>query len=509
MKIDTIPPTAYAGPDLSVKEDDSVFLNGSGTFDLGVIAYYNWSFGDGDYQNGTDPVVTHVYGNEGVYIVGLNVTDMSGFWDLDYASIYVDNVNPMADAGEDQTVFEGELIVFNGNGTIDTPSDEPSLIYTWYFGDGMVGSGKSTTHAYDDDGGFVATLVVLDDDGATSSDTLTVTVLNLDPSIEPVPPQTITEGMPFKLQILATDVGGDTLSFSDDSTLFDIDAQSGIISFVPTDADVGVHSVKIDVVDDDGGGNAANFVLTILNMNDAPVITSTPTGVGIVGTEYQYDITVWDEDFLTPMGDQIAYGLDLSPSGMSVDANGYLTWTPTADQGFRSWDVIVNVSDGQASVLQTFVIVVQGTTNVTNQPPEIQNPEVTESAGVHTFKVTYLDADGDKPDRVLVVIDGSDLEMIRDSEADYFNGTTYSLELEVTAGRHTYWFKAYDAEGEIASTSSAEFRVAEPEEIDWMPVVLLVLLIIVLVLLIVQQFIVNRKQSKENEPPEAEESRST
>jgi predicted GH43/DUF377 family glycosyl hydrolase len=505
MKIDTIPPTAYAGPDLSVKEDDRVFLNGSATFDLGVIAYYNWSFGDGDHQNGTDPVVTHVYGNEGVYVVGLNVTDMAGFWDLDYASIYVDNVNPGADAGEDQTVFEGELVIFNGNGTTDTPSDELALIYTWYFGDGMVGSGKSTTHAYDDDGVFVATLVVLDDDGATSSDTLMVTVLNLDPSIAPVPPQTGTEGVPYTLQILATDVGGDTVSFSDDSTLFEINSQSGIISFVPTDADVGVHAVNIDVVDEDGGASTANFALTILNVNDAPVITSAPTGIGIVGTEYRYDIVVWDDDFLTPSGDQISYGLDRSPSGMSVDASGHLTWTPTTDQEDRSWDIIVNVSDGEASDLQTFVIAVQGTTDTTNRAPELHNPEVTVSEGIYLFKVTYLDADGDEPSKVLVVIDGADLEMSRDSDADYINGTTYTLELEVPAGRHTYWFKAHDAEGKPTSTSSAEFRVTEQEEYDWIPMALLILLMVVLVFMIVQQFLMRRKQTEEKEPPETEE----
>jgi predicted GH43/DUF377 family glycosyl hydrolase len=509
LKIDTLPPSADAGFDISVDEDEIAHLNASASKDLGLIAYYNWSFGDGNYDNGTSPTPGHSYTRAGIYSVILNVTDHAGFWDVDSVLVFVSNMNPVARAGPDITVEEGQTVSFDGSASYDTQSDNPNLIHTWYFGDGTVGSGITTSHTYNDDGAYLVTLVVTDDDGAASFDTLTATVTNENPRMSAVPPQTAVEESPFVLQITAEDVSGDKLTFSDNSTMLDIDPASGIVSFFPSNSDVGVHFIKVEVMDDDGGISSVDFTMTIQNVNDGPIITSTPLNVAMEETVYEYHVRVWDDDFLTPSGDEIVYNLDVHPPGMNIYPSGLIAWTPTKDQGDKSWNVVVNASDGEAYELQTFVIEVQEIdSEVVNHAPVLENPQVTEVPGrtnTYLFTVVYKDTDGDPPEEALVVIDGTSYDMSRASEDDYEHGTQFGLQLYLPARSHTYWFKARDINGAYASTSSEELDVTEAPELDLAPILLTILIIVGVVLIILQILLMRRTKLKEKDPPSAQE----
>jgi predicted transcriptional regulator len=52
--------------------------------------------------------------------------------------------------------------------------------YDWDFGDGTQGTGETLAHTYEDNGVYTVTLTVTDDEGGTSSDTITVYVENID-----------------------------------------------------------------------------------------------------------------------------------------------------------------------------------------------------------------------------------------------------------------------------------------------------------------------------------------
>ncbi|MEM1553195.1 MAG: PKD domain-containing protein [Candidatus Bathyarchaeia archaeon] len=53
------------------------------TPDGGTIVNYAWDFGDGNITTSDNPVITHIYGEAGDYIVTLNVTDSEGRWDTE------------------------------------------------------------------------------------------------------------------------------------------------------------------------------------------------------------------------------------------------------------------------------------------------------------------------------------------------------------------------------------------------------------------------------------------
>jgi hypothetical protein len=382
-------PAADAGLDDFTYEDSPVTFDGSGSTDNTSIANYTWDFGDGYFGFGVNP--SHTYTLQGVYQVILNVSNVFGLWDIDLVNITVDNVNPIANTGSDKSIDEGEQTNFNGSDSYDTSSDIATLNYTWYFGDGEIGYGKVITHTYIDNGTYLVTLEVRDDDGAVNSDILNITVFNLPPSISSVPPQVLWEDSPFTLQINATDVLGDTITFLDNSSIFDISPTTGLISFTPINDDVGVYLVNISAMDDDGGVSYIEFEMTVENTNDPPNIVSSPITEAVEEILYQYDVVVQDDDLLVSPSEVISYTLDLAPQGMHINSTGSITWIPNDYQASLTFDVIVNITDGEEYDLQIFTVNV---TNINDAPVIHSNPvNSAYEDSLYTYEVNASDID--------------------------------------------------------------------------------------------------------------------
>jgi hypothetical protein len=84
------------------------------------------------------------------------------------------NQAPLANAGPDKNLIIKELAEFDGSGSSD--SDGMIASYQWDFGDGATGDGWSASHAYLQAGTYTVTLTVIDDQGATVTDTAQVIV---------------------------------------------------------------------------------------------------------------------------------------------------------------------------------------------------------------------------------------------------------------------------------------------------------------------------------------------
>lgn len=66
--------------------------------------------------------------------------------------------------------------VFFDASTSTAPANNPIALYQWDFGDGDSGSGKTTTHAYDDPGTYFPKLTIQDALGRSASATVSITV---------------------------------------------------------------------------------------------------------------------------------------------------------------------------------------------------------------------------------------------------------------------------------------------------------------------------------------------
>jgi len=437
---DCTAPIANAGPDQSVNEDEFVYFDSSGSTDNVGIAWYNWSFGDGGYQNGANATPNHTYTNAGNYIVTLNVSDAAGNWDTDTCLIFVSNVAPIANAGGIKIGNEGQSVIFDGSLSNDTSSDKSSLTYVWYFGDGNSEAGKIVNHAYADNDVYIATLVVTDDNGRVDSDTCNVTMNNVAPAIIPVANQIAQQGVLFTLRINATDVPADVLTFSDNTTLFDINPVTGIIQFTPTNVDVGNHSVNVTVTDDDLGSSSIIFKITVLNANDPPAIQLIPSQTATEDVPFTLQVMASDPD----AGDNLMYSLTAYPTGMAIASTGLITWTPTND-AVGSHAVTVRVRDAIGLYDEkTFAITVA---NV-NDAPMISTSSLANATEDAMYLYPILASDIDVGDALAFTLDSAPSFL----SISPSNGLLYGTPSNTHVGTHRVIMNVSDGTTHITRT---------------------------------------------------------
>jgi PKD repeat protein len=328
INVNNVAPTLLAGVDQTVNEGDLVYLDPSTFNDKGTLdthsATINWGdgtssepgsvsespFGPPGSTAGMDGKIlgNHVYADNGDCTVTVIVTDDDGAVTSDTFEVTVNNVAPTLDAGSDQTVNEGDLVsldpaTFNDKGTLDTHTatidwGDGSVVDIGTVNESPFGPPGSTAgmdgtvsgnHVYADNGVYNVTVTVTDDDGAATSDTITITVLNVAPTVDAGVDRTVNEGELVSLDpALFNDKGTldthtATIDWGDGSVM-DIGTVSespfgppgsttgadGTVSGSHTYGDNGLYTVTVTVTDDDGGIGSGTFVMTVNNV--APTI---------------------------------------------------------------------------------------------------------------------------------------------------------------------------------------------------------------------------------------------
>ncbi|OYR41127.1 hypothetical protein DJ82_06365 [Halorubrum sp. Ib24] len=240
------PTASFAASPSAPEAGETVSFDASGSSDDGSIASYEWDFGDGATSTGAS--ASHTYDTAGDYAVELTVTDDDGATDTATQTVSVgeapDPVNqpPTADAGDDQTVAEGDSVSLDASGSSDADGDDLSYDWTQTSGTGVTlsddGTATPSFTAPDIDADeTLAFEVTVSDGDATATDTVTVTVEDdeADPPGDEDPP---------------TDGPSTEVSLSPESELVAV-GDSAEYDVVVDDADggVGVYSMTVTVDD--------------------------------------------------------------------------------------------------------------------------------------------------------------------------------------------------------------------------------------------------------------------
>jgi len=287
VTVNNVAPVADAGADQDSNEGSEVSFTGSATDAGSDTLSYSWDFdfSDGIQEDATGTGATHTYVDEGIYTITLTVNDGTTI-SSDTLTVTVSNVNPVANAGIDQTVNEGTSVSYSGSAT-DAGSD--TLSYSWSFGDSSSdATGQTPTHTYADDGTYTVTLTVTDGDSGSHTDTMTVNVDNVAPVVDAGADQNaINEGDLVTINPTFTDVGGDdaytaTVDWGDGTAAIDLGAVTSPITTTHIYTGDATYTLTLTVTDDDSGVGTDNLIVIVSNV--APVITSASANTTTVVT---------------------------------------------------------------------------------------------------------------------------------------------------------------------------------------------------------------------------------
>ncbi|MFQ5933553.1 MAG: PKD domain-containing protein, partial [Dehalococcoidia bacterium] len=350
------PPVADAGGPYEGDEGSPITLDGSGSSDPDdSIVLYEWDLdNDGEFDDATGVTTAVVFDEDGLFAVGLRVTDELGESDTDSAEVTVNNLAPAVEAGTDQMVDEGDAVsltpaTFTDPGILDTHT----ATIDWRDGSpveaGIVGESAGTgtvsgSHVYADDGLYTVTVEVCDDDGGCRSDTFDVTVANVPPTVDAGLDRTANEGAvvnlaPATFNDLGTlDTHTASINWGNGSPI-----ELGVVSESPFGppgstagaggtasfgshvyADNGSYTVEVCVTDDDGGAGCDTLQVVVLNA--APSVNAGPDATNFSGDTHNVNANFQDPGINDePWSFTIDWGDNTSDSGSTNDQSAPIT----------------------------------------------------------------------------------------------------------------------------------------------------------------------------------------
>ena len=99
--------------------------------------------------------------------------------------------------------------------------------------------------------------------------------------------------------------------------------ETGVITWTPTQAQVGTHSVVVVATTDTGARSEQHFVVEVAELPVAPTITSEPVTTAVLQGLYFYDVD--GADF--GLRERLTYSLVSAPPGMQIDpTTGVIQW---------------------------------------------------------------------------------------------------------------------------------------------------------------------------------------
>ena len=274
------PPSADAGTDMTVRPRETVNLSGSGSDPDNDRISYSWM-----QTGGHDVILTNSDKASASFtapnLIGtltfmLTVVDSAGQAGSDSIDITVESTLPVADAGSNQSVEPGVTVNLDGRSSHDPDSNQLGYSWTQTNGtvvslSGMLGSTpsfRSPNVMYDV---LIFELTVTDGDGNVGTDSVSVTVVSLEPTADASVDQTVKSNVHVRLDGSGSTEGAghtDYLWTQTSGGIVEIeDIDSSIAAFVSPDSDA-VLTFKLTVTN--GAYSDSDTITVTVDGNDAP-----------------------------------------------------------------------------------------------------------------------------------------------------------------------------------------------------------------------------------------------
>jgi len=291
--------------------------------------------------------------------------------------------------------------------------------------------------------------------GLADSELINFTVHNVNdaPVLDFIPDQTLYEDVLFEYDVNATDPDmltpyGETITFGENSSLFEINTSSGLVSFIPVQAEADQNYSILFYVFDDEYVDTQTVIFEIISVNDAPVLDFIGAQTAIENTPYYYDVNATDEE-----GDPITFYenatiFDIDP------ATGVISFTPNTSL-INNYSINISVTDGNGwdTEIVSFTVVDQNDPpNITQWYPNEENVSSAKELGNKTTSVWYY-TDTEINFRVNATDpDGTDPSFWWVVDNETITGEVYDNYTYITLQSDTYLVEVFATDGLLNDT---------------------------------------------------------
>ncbi|MCT7981582.1 putative Ig domain-containing protein, partial [Laspinema olomoucense] len=341
------------------------------------------------------------------------------------------------------TIEVGEAFKYQAN-ALDADA-EPLTYELTLFPEGMNINPESGTIVWrpteEQTGTFEAIVRVSDPSGGIDLQYFQVEVVppNSPPTFTTPSPTSIQpqRGKLFEYRLNALDADGDAdirYELVNPPTGVTLNPDTGILRWTPSQT--GEFQFTVKAIDSLGGEASQTITATVVEPrpNTPPEITATPGGSVRIGSTYLYQLPRTDSD-----GDPLTFNFLQSPTGMELDAEGRIVWTPTPSQ-FGSHPISLEVSDGEDTTTLSWTLNVSNQT--VNRAPSITSTPnlITNLERVYQYQLEGFDPDGDL---LLWTLDKAPSGMVIDPNSGMLSWQPNATQL----GEHTIAIRVTDATG--------------------------------------------------------------
>jgi len=400
------PTVTIVGVPASSPEGTAIALASTAT-DPGLHTFsYAWAVSGGPFTALTaadQADFTFRPDDNGAYTITVTVADGQGASTMAIAAVAVWNANPVAAiTGAPLACPEGTAVTLGSTasdaGAADTFTRAWSVTKN---GAPFVTGGNSAgfTFTPDDNGTYVVTLTVTDDDGGVGADSKSIVVLDVAPAVSiigaPVPHG--VEGAAITLHGVVDDPGvWDTQTYSwlvtKDGHPFAIGTQT-MITFTPDDS--GTYEATLNVTDKDGLASSAVVAIPVANIAPTAALVGAPL-TSPEGSPISLTSTVADPG----TADTFTYAWSVTKNSAPYAGGAAAAFRFTPDDN-GTYAVALTVSDrhgdvGVASATVTVINVAPAVTIVgapTNSPeatPIMLRSTVTDPGTADTFTYAWV-----------------------------------------------------------------------------------------------------------------------
>ena len=290
---------------------------------------------------------------------------------------------------------------------------------------------------------YVFTFIVTDSKGNSVSETINITVRNVDraPDIVPIPVQKVVETEVVNFNLQASDPDGDPLTyFADPGALAKyFDPTTHTFNWLTTYDDAGTYTVRLNATD---GTLKTTLDVTIIvsNLDRKPRVTLNPLYPNPL-TINEYDTVAFKVEGADDDKDPLSYNALNMPVGATLDPkSGAFSWTPRYDSAGKQFAITFQaIANGQIAAIDQTIIVRDLTfqPEFTGQVAAVNTFSVNEGQNL-SFQVNAVDKDNDpitygvKPGPISVHFNPA--THIFDWTPDYIQAGSYTIDFTLDDG---------------------------------------------------------------------------